>query len=85
MKFFCKNKGTISVFLTIILVPVLLLGGLTTDAARICMSKAVISDAGEMAMNAGLAQYNEELHDEYGLLVMDKLWKVIWRNSSMVH
>lgn len=72
MKFFCKNKGTISVFLTIILVPVLLLGGLTTDAARICMSKAVISDAGEMAMNAGLAQYNEELHDEYGLLVMDR-------------
>lgn len=72
MKLFYKNKGTISVFLTIILVPVLLLGGMTTDAARICMSKVVISDAGEMAMNAGLAQYNEELHDEYGLLVMDK-------------
>lgn len=72
MKLFYKNKGTISVFLTIILVPVLLLGGMTTDAARICMSKVVISDAGEMAMNAGLAQYNEELHDEYGLLVMDQ-------------
>lgn len=70
MKFFYKNRGTISVFLTIILVPVLIFGGMATDASRIAMSKVVISDAGEMAMNAGLAQYNEELHDEYGLLVM---------------
>ena len=60
MKFFYKSRGTISVFLTIILVPVLIFGGMTTDAARISMSKVVISDAGEMAMNAGLAQYNEE-------------------------
>ncbi len=69
---FYKNKGTISVFLTLILLPVLLVGGMTVDASRIWMSKAVISDAGEMAMNAGLAQYNEKLHDEYGLLVMEK-------------
>ena len=48
MEIFYKNRGTISVFLTIILVPVLLLGGMTTDAARIGMSKVVISDAGEM-------------------------------------
>lgn len=70
---FCeKNKGAISVFLTLILLPTLLLGGLTTDAARIYMSKVVISDAGEMAMNAGLAQYETELHDEYGLFSMEK-------------
>ena len=58
--------------MTIILLPVLLLGGLTTDAARIYGAKVVISDAGEMAMNAGLAQYENRLHDEYGLLVMAK-------------
>ena len=69
---FYKNKGTISVFLTLILLPVLLVGGMTVDASRIFMSKIVISDAGEMAMNAGLAQYDEELHDEYGLLVMEQ-------------
>ena len=70
---FCeKTKGAISVFLTLILLPTLLLGGLTTDAARIYMSKVVISDAGEMAMNAGLAQYETELHDEYGLFSMEK-------------
>lgn len=72
MNIFYRKNGTISVFLTIILLPVLLLGGMTTDAARIYMSKVVISDAGEMTMNAALAQYNENLHDEYGLLVMDQ-------------
>lgn len=72
LKFCHQNKGAISVFLTLILLPVLLLGGLTTDAARVYMAKVVISDAGEMAMNAGLAQYEDRLHDEYGLLVMEK-------------
>lgn len=70
LKFCYDNKGAISVFLTLILLPVLLLGGLTTDAARIYGAKVVISDAGEMAMNAGLAQYENRLHDEYGLFVM---------------
>lgn len=72
MKIFYKNNGAISVFLCLILLPVLLLGGMTADAARIYMSKVVISDAGEMAMNAGLAQYQAALHDEYGLFVMEK-------------
>ncbi len=70
-RFFHKTKGAISVFLVLVLLPVLLFGGLTTDAARIYFSKVVISDAGEMTMNAALAQYNEELLDEYGLLVME--------------
>lgn len=72
MEIFYKNHGTISVFLCLILLPVILVGGMTVDISRIALSKVVISDAGEMAMNAGLAQYNEELHDEYGLLVMDQ-------------
>jgi len=69
--FFHKTKGAISVFLVLVLLPTLLFGGLVTDAARIYFSKVVISDAGEMAMNAALAQYNEDLLDEYGLLVMN--------------
>lgn len=72
MRLFYKTKGTISVFLCLILLPTILVGAMTVDASRIYMSKVVISDAGEMAMNAGLAQYNEILHDKYGLLVMDQ-------------
>ena len=72
MRIFYRNNGTISVFLSLVLLPVILLGCLTVDASRVYLSKVVISDAGEMAMNAGLARYNEILHDEYGLLVMDE-------------
>lgn len=72
LKFCNKNKGAISVFLTLILLPSMLLAGLTSDAARIYTSKVVISDAGEMAMNAALAQYDTDLLDRYGLFVMQK-------------
>lgn len=72
MGLFYKKNGTISVFLCLILLPVIAFAGMTVDASRIYLSKVVISDAGDMAMNAGLAQYNEILHDEYGLLVMDE-------------
>lgn len=69
-RFLHKTKGAISVFLLLVLLPVLLFGGLTTDAARIYFSKITISDAGEMAMNAALANYDAELMDEFGLMVM---------------
>lgn len=72
MRFFKRTKGAISVFLSLILLSVMIMGVMTVDASRIYMSKVVISDAGEMAMNAGLAQYNETLHDKYGLLVMEQ-------------
>ena len=73
IQLFCKKKGAISVFLSVILMPMLIVAFLATDAARIYSAKVVISDAGELAMNAALAQYNAELKDEYGLIAMDKV------------
>ena len=46
-RFFNKSKGTISVFLCLILLPTILVGGMTVDASRIYLSKVVISDAGK--------------------------------------
>lgn len=72
MQIFYEKKGAISVFLSVILLPMLIVALLATDAARIYSAKSVIADAGEMAMNAALAQYNAKLKDEYGLIAMDK-------------
>ena len=72
MQIFYEKKGAISVFLSVILLPMLIVALLATDAARIYCAKSVIADAGEMAMNAALAQYNAKLKDEYGLIAMDK-------------
>lgn len=70
MKVCYRHRGAISVFLTLILLPVVVFGGLVTDAVRIYHSQGLVSEAGELAMNAGLSYYDMELKDDYGLFVM---------------
>lgn len=71
MRFFCgKNRGTISVFLTLILVPMLIFCGIVVDASRLFAAKTIISGAGDLAMNAALSRYDKKLKDGYGLLAM---------------
>ena len=71
MLFFCgKNRGAISVFLTLILVPVLIFSGIIVDISRLYAAKTVISGAGDLTMNAALARYDKQLKDSYGLITM---------------
>ena len=68
---FCtKHKGTIAVFLTLILVPTFIFSGVMIDGSRILASKNMISGAGDLAMNAALSNYNKKLNETYGLLAM---------------
>lgn len=70
---FCrKHDGAISVFLTLILVPTLMFGGIIVDGVRIFGSKNIISGAGGLAMNGALANYDGSLNDAYGLIAMAK-------------
>ncbi len=65
-----KYKGTISVFLTLILIPTFIFGGVLVDGSRILGAKNIVSGAGDLAMNAALSDYQAELNDTYGLLAM---------------
>lgn len=65
-----KNGGAISVFLSLILLPVLLFCGVIVDASRLFASKTVVSAAGDLTMNAALAEYDRNLKDKYGLMAM---------------
>ena len=65
-----KNKGAISVFLTLILLPTFIFGGVIIDGSRILGAKNIISGAGDLAMNGALSNYHEELNKTYGLLAM---------------
>lgn len=68
MRLFCgKQRGSICVFLTLVLVPVLMFSGIMVDASRLFASKTVVSGAGDLTMNAALAQYDKKLKDKYGL------------------
>ena len=71
MQFFMgKNKGAISVFLTLILLPMVIFSGIIVDVSRLYAAKTVVSGAGDLTMNAALSRYDKKLKDEYGLLAM---------------
>lgn len=72
MRLFRQQKGTVSVLLTLLLIPTLLVSGLVTDAARVYGAKGMISDAGQLALNAGLTYYDTGLKDNYGLFAISK-------------
>lgn len=69
---FYKKNGSITVFLSIILVPVLLFMSIMVDGAAYVLSKATVESAGELAANAALADYDTVLKEVYGLFAMSQ-------------
>lgn len=75
VEFFIKknsSKGSVTIFLTMILVPMLLLMITLTDYAKISVAKRQVSGAGDVALNAGLSYYDKYLQDMYGLFAVSK-------------
>lgn len=68
IQIFTKKDGAISVFLTIILVPMIVISCLFVDASRLRLAKGVVSSAGDLTLNTVLTQYDPVLNDYYGLL-----------------
>lgn len=75
VEFFIKkngSRGSVTVFLTMILVPMLLLMITLTDYAKISVAKRQVSGAGDVALNAGLSYYDRYLQDMYGLFAVSE-------------
>jgi hypothetical protein len=70
MGVFYKNNGAITVFLSLILVPILVLAGISIDAIRIYGASAILADSVNLTMNTALANYDQALKDSYGILSM---------------
>lgn len=68
LKFFYKNDGAITVFLAMILVPIITISSLFVDASRISMADSVLDSAADLTLESVLANYDAELNDFYGLL-----------------
>lgn len=67
-----RIKGSISIFLVIIMVPMMCLSGLIVDGSRVELAKASMSSAGDLTMNSALANYDTVLKDVYGLFAMSQ-------------
>lgn len=66
--FFFKTKGVVSVFLVIVLVPIVTACCLYVDASRIKMAHSVIESSGDLALNTVLSNFDADLADIYGLM-----------------
>lgn len=67
-----RIKGSISIFLVIIMVPMMCLSGLIVDGSRAELAKSAVSSAGDLTMNSALANYDTVLKDVYGLFAMSQ-------------
>lgn len=67
MSFFRKQKGAVSIFLVIILVPMLTISSVFVDVSKVALSRSVINSAGDLALNTALTNYDTVLKDMYGL------------------
>ena len=61
------TKGAVTVFVTLLLIPAILVSGTAVDLARIHTARSILQDANQMAANSVLTQYNALLYDLYGL------------------
>lgn len=67
MKKFLHNcKGAVTVMVTLLLIPAILVSGTGVDLARVYTAKSVVQDANQLAANSVLASYEALLQDLYG-------------------
>jgi len=72
MCFFYRCRGSISLMLLIILLPMLTFAGLMIDISNHHLAKAAAEGAGELALNTALADYDTVLKETYGLFAMSQ-------------
>ena len=60
-------KGAVTVMVTLLLIPAILVSGTGVDLARLYAAKSTLQDANLLAANSALAQYDALLQDLYGL------------------
>lgn len=70
MNFFRKTKGVISVFLIMIMLPLLTSAVVLVDGARYHSAKMMAQEAGDLAAYSTIANYNTNLKDEFGLFAI---------------
>lgn len=67
MNFYKNTKGAVSIFLVIILVPMMTVSSLFVDASKVKLAKGVAESAGDLTLNTALTDYDTKLKDMYGL------------------
>ena len=67
-----RIRGSITVLMVIIMLPMMTLSAVIVDSSRINMARSMVSAAGDLTMNTALANYDTILKDVYGLFAMSQ-------------
>ena len=67
MKWMQEERGSVAVFLLVVLLPILLFEGAIFDGIRLVGSKSILTDAALNSLDSGLAGYDRDLKNAYGL------------------
>ena len=67
---FSENKGSVTVLLTLLLVPFMIFSGIAADYAKIQGARTIIEGAQDLTANAALADFDLDLEQKYGLFAM---------------
>lgn len=65
-------RGSVTLLLVLILLPMMTFSAVIVDTSRINMARSMVSSAGDLAMNTALANYDTILKDVYGLFAMSQ-------------
>jgi hypothetical protein len=68
IQIFQKKNGAVSVFLSIVLVPMMIVASIMIDYGRVKLGGAMAASAGDLALNTALTDYDNVLKDVYGLM-----------------
>lgn len=82
MELFYKCKGSVSIFLVIILVPVIVVCSVFVDASRIKLARSLVNSAGDLTLTTAMSYYDLELNDYYGLLASSQSEEEFFANSQ---
>lgn len=70
-RLFRDNNGAVTVFVTLMLIPSILISGTAVDMTRMYTARSIVEDSNLLASNAVLTEYNALLQDVYGLYGVD--------------
>ncbi len=65
--FFKEERGVVTIIVTLMLIPAMLITGTAVDVARIMTARSIIQDANLLAANSAMTEYDAMLQDVYGL------------------
>ncbi|MBD5143039.1 MAG: hypothetical protein HDT22_05430 [Ruminococcus sp.] len=72
LKFFRETKAYTSIFLCLILLPMVTYSSMIIDASRLQSARVQVQSAGDLAINAAMSEYEKILEDMYGLFANAK-------------